>query len=548
MGTEKRGDIDGMIKEWNVKIDGRDMDEYEIIDAIMDSRGIVDTYRFMNPSEDDMVPFCEMHGLDEGCQMVLGAIERGDQFIVHWDVDQDGNSAGAIMTRYLLNYTDNVLTIINEGKIHGVEDFDLSLLDNNTVLIVVDSINNDPNVYKRILDTGAKLCVLDHHMIEQQLLDANLPFCLISSANNYPNPALCGAGVVFKFCQYIDSVTWNDYADEYWDLAAAGIIADMCDVSEASPENRYICHMGFTNQKNPAISKINGSFGFDAKAVSFGLAPLVNAACRTNENNKAKSLFLADDTKEVTSLIRDLKKCKVKQNDVVADQMGYLIEQGDSQLNNKCMYFFIREDLDADIAGLIGNKLLEKYQRPLFVLKQHDEQTFGGSMRAVGLQNFTQIVNDTGIGQCMGHELAAGAFIPIDRFDEFKHTIEDALRDVEFKQSIDVDIQLDAEQITDSLIRRIKDINKISGAGFPPITVMVCDVDDYEIGDMSKGKHLKITTPNVTFIKWNFNEWDDLWDLEDKQLCGVGQLDSGFFGRTYYRQLILSDFKFEDIW
>ena len=53
---------------------------------------------------------------------------------------------------------------------------------------------------------------------------------------------------------------------------------------------------------------------------------------------------------------------------------------------------------------------------------------------------------------------------------------------------------------------------------------------------------------NVTFIKWNFTEWDDLWDLEDKEFYGVGQLDSGFFGRTYYRQLILNDFKFEDIW
>ena len=537
-----------MIKEWNIKIDGRDMDEYEIIDAIMESRGIIDPEKFMHPTEDDMVPFDEMHGLEEGCQMVLDAIERGDKFIIHWDVDQDGNSAGAIMTRYLLNYTDNVSTVINEGKRHGVEDFELNLLDDATVLIVVDSINNDPNVYKRILDTGAKLCVLDHHIIEQQLLDANLPFCLISSANNYPNHALCGAGVVFKFCQYIDSVTWNDYADEYWDLAAAGIIADMCDVSEASPENRYICHMGFNNQKNLAISKINGSFGFDAKAVSFGLAPLVNAACRTNENNKAKSLFLSDDTKEVSALIRDLKKCREKQNDVVAEQMYDLIQQGDSQLDKKCMYFFVTNDLDADVSGLIGNKLLEKYQRPLFVLKQYDDNTFGGSMRAVGLENFAQIVNDTNIGQCMGHELAAGAFIPIDRFDEFRAAIEEALKNIEFKQSVDIDIQLDAEQITDNLIRLIKDINKISGAGFAPITVMIGDVDDYEIGDMSNGKHLKIMTPNVTFIKWNFSGWDDLWDLEDKQFCGVGQLDCGFFGRTYYRQLILNDFKFDDVW
>ena len=257
-------------------------------------------------------------------------------------------------------------------------------------------------------------------------------------------------------------------------------------------------------------------------------------------------LFLSDDDKEVNTLIKDLKKCKEKQNDIVMSQMDDLIAQGDAQLDQKCMYFFI--DAEESIAGLMGNKLLEKYQRPLFVLKKYDDNTYAGSMRAIGVDDFAKIVNDTGIGQCMGHELAAGAFIPIDKFDEFKDKIEDVLKDVEFKMSIDVDIQLDADQITDTLIRRIKEINKISGSGFPPINVMVGEVSDYVVGNMSQGKHLKITTPNVTFIKWNFNNWDDMWDLEDKEFYGVGQLDSGFFGRTYYKQVILSDYKFEDIW
>jgi single-stranded-DNA-specific exonuclease len=446
----------------------------------------------------------------------------------------------------LLNYTDKVTTTINSGKEHGVENFDLNLLDDNTTLVVVDSLNNNPRVYERIFNTGAKLIVCDHHLIEQELLDAKLPFCLISSANNYPNPALSGAGVTFKFCQYIDSMEWNEYADDLWDLATAGIIADMCDLSEQSPENRYICSMGFKNQKNLAISKINGTFGFDAKAVSFGLAPLVNAANRLNENNKAMRLFLSDDAKEVNALIKELKKCKEKQNDIAMSQMDDLIAQGDAQLNQKCMYFFI--DVEEGIAGLMGNKLLEKYQRPLFVLKKYDDKTYAGSMRAIGVDDFAKIVNDTGIGQCMGHELAAGAFIPIDKFDEFKDKIEDVLKDVEFKMSIDVDIQLDADQITDTLIKKIKEINKISGSGFAPINVMVGEVSDYQIGNMSQGKHLKIMTPNVTFIKWNFNDWDDMWDLEDKEFYGVGQLDSGFFGRTYYRQVILSDYKFEDVW
>ena len=534
-----------MKKEWNVKIDGRNMNQLEIVEAIMDSRDVYDVDCFLSPSEDAMVPFDSMHNLEEGCSIVLDTIERGGRFVVFFDVDTDGNTAGTIMTRYLKNFTTKVETYINEGKKHGAENFPIEMLDEYTTLIIVDSLNNDPEVYRRILDTGARLIVCDHHLIEQRLLDANLPFCLISSANNYPNPALSGAGVVFKFCQYIDSETWNDCADEFWDLAATGIIADMCNVSEQSPENRYICYKGFQNQKNLALSKINGSFGFDSKAVSFGIAPLVNAACRMNENEKAMKLFLSDDVKEVNALIRDLKKCKENQNEIVTEQMDELIKQGDTQLDQKCMYFFT--DTDSETAGLMGNKLLEKYQRPLFVLKTRGDN-YEGSMRAVGLDDFAQVVNDTGIGSCMGHELAAGAFIPIDKFEEFKNKIEDALKDIEFVQSYDVDIQLNADQITDSLITQIKEINKISGSGFPPITVMIGEVADYEVGNMSGGKHLKISTPNVTFIKWNFNGWDDMWELEDKEFYGVGQLDSGYFGRTYYRQLILNDFKFENVW
>lgn len=534
-----------MKKTWNIKIDGRNMTEAEIIDAILDSRGIGDYDRFLTPTEEDWIPFEKMNGLQEACDIIMQTIDNGGKFIVHFDVDVDGCSAGTIMTRYLYCYTTNLETYINDGKVHGVEDFDLDLLDNNTTLIVVDSLNNNPDVYRRILSTGAKLIVIDHHIIEQELLDANLDFCLVSSANNYPNPALSGAGVVFKLCKYIDEHEWNEYADEYWDLAATGIIADMCDVSLQSPENRYICFMGLNNLKNPALSKINSGFGFDAKAISFGTAPLVNAANRMNENNKAMRLFMSNDQKEVNALVKDLKSCKERQNELVAESMDSLIEQGEAQLGQKCMYFFI--DSDAEIAGLIGNKLLEKYKRPLFILRNTSRGVYAGSMRAVGIDDFAQIVNDTGIGSCMGHELAAGAIIPIDRFEEFKNIIEERLSNVQFVQHLDVDIQLSVEQITDDLIRRIKDINKISGGGFKPITVAINDVDDFEISNMSGGKHLKVVTPNVTFIKWNFSDWD-MFDDDVDIFSGVGQLDCGFFGRTYYRQLILDDFKIEQLW
>ena len=41
------------------------------------------------------------------------------------------------------------------------------------------------------------------------------------------------------------------------------------------------------------------------------------------------------------------------------------------------------------------------------------------------------------------------------------------------------------------------------------------------------------------YINENFNSD---WDQFDGPVSAIGTLDSGFFGRTYYRQLIMNDF------
>ena len=105
-----------MKTEWNIKIDGRGLTDVEIIEALMESRGIKDYEKFLTPTEDDIIPYDEMLGVEEGCDIVLNTIENGGKFIVHFDVDQDGISSGTIITRYLLNYTNNVSTTINNGK------------------------------------------------------------------------------------------------------------------------------------------------------------------------------------------------------------------------------------------------------------------------------------------------------------------------------------------------------------------------------------------------------------------------------------------------
>lgn len=527
-----------MQKIWNVKIDGRGMDQLEIIESLLESRGVEDFYEFLNPSSDELIPFEKLKNIDKAADIILDTIDNNGTFLVYYDTDCDGISAGTVMTRYLRNYTDKVKTYINERKQHGIENFDYGNLVEVDTVIIVDSINEEPQLYSDLINQGVQVVVVDHHLIPEKLAKSNVDICLVSSANDYPNPALSGSATTWKLCSYIDYLTLNDYAESLVDLACTGLIADMCSVGLDSPENRHICYLGFNNQTNLAIKKINGSYEFNSQAVSFGIAPLINAANRVNDNQTAVDLFLSDDTKEVSRLIKALKADKELQNDEVQEKMPELLRQGEEQIDNKCMYFFV--ETDASVGGLIGNKLLEIYKRPLFVLTGKENGEYCGSMRCIGLENFAKMVNDTNIGRCLGHESAAGAFIPIDKFEEFKATIENILKDVEFKQEVDVDLRLDIEQINEYLIRQLKKLNMISGGNFAPITVMVDGIKDFSVGYMSDGKHLKFETPGLTLIKWNCGEVD----IEDSMiLSAIGQLDVNWFGRKMTQQMIMNDFK-----
>ena len=527
-----------MEKILTAKIDGRNMEnDSEIIEAILDSRGIEDITSFLKPEIEDMIPFDKLKGLNEAYRIIDDAVTMGERFLVLADVDADGCCSNAIITRYLRKCGAEVECVINDGKKHGAEDFNLSLLDDVDVMIIVDSLNNDPSVYERIINTGTKLIVFDHHLPEQRLFDANLDFVLVSSANDYPNEHLSGAGVCMKYVLYADEMNLTDYSNDLWVYAAIGLIADMSSMAE--PENRYIAYRGLAQFRNPMVQKMVGNYTFDSQSVSFSIGPLVNAAMRMHENEKAMNVFLAEDEYEIDELVKDLKNCREEQNKVVADLLDGLLEQGEAQLDRKCMFFMLDNYTDAEITGLIGNKLLAMYQRPLFILKRRDEQ-YAGSMRSMGTDNFLEIANSTGLCLCQGHPNAAGAFIDVDNFEQFQEVIENKLKDIEFSVNIEADIELAPLQINESLIKQLNAINRISGTGFAPIKVLV-RANDYDVTTFSTKKHLKIVDESgLLIVKWNCLDYQTM--KNDKELVAVGTLSSPRYGKVQYLQLTIDDY------
>ena len=66
------------------------------------------------------------------------------------------------------------------------------------------------------------------------------------------------------------------------------------------------------------------------------------------------------------------------------------------------------------LTGLIANKLTSEYKRPVLVLKAKDDETYGGSGRNYdkgNVENLSDLLNDTGLIECAGHNSAFGTII-----------------------------------------------------------------------------------------------------------------------------------------
>lgn len=513
------------------------MYEQEIYDRILEQRGIEDVEHFLNPTEDDLLPLDSLKDIDKAYKTLDYHVANGSKIGCLFDTDTDGITSGTIMTRYLLNLVPHIDTFIDSGKMHGLIGQDLKRFMCLDLLIIVDSLDKDISQYKDLKDNNIDVIVLDHHTV-----DENIPYrdyvTLVTSNVNYENPQLSGAGVVWKFCKYLDEQYLTDYADELVDLAACGIVADMMDMTVM--ENRYIVSQGLKQIYNPAIKKIVGSFDFNSTGISFSIAPLINASNRMDCNESAVNAFLAEDNKEVLKYVKELKKCKEDQNAEVDRLMPQVLEQCEDQKENKLIYVVI--DTPYGISGLLGNKLLEKYQRPILVLKDCDKE-FSGSMRAVGMDDFMKICNESGLAEANGHELASGITIKKENFDEFLLYISNYLKDMELHDGItEVDVEISTSDITRTLVDKIKEIDKVSGEGFKPCRFLVNDISDFEVGNMSGGKHLVLKVGEILqYIKWNFTGSFETYEdasLMDEEIGAVVSLDSGFFGRKFVLKAI----------
>ena len=482
-------------------------DSLSAVDQVLINRGIKfeDITRFKYPSADELLDPSLFTNINDGAKMLISHIGQNDKIFIQIDADCDGYTSAAILINYLNCLfphfvQTNITYRVHDGKQHGLL---IDTIPNDVKLVIApDASSSDFEEHKQLAERGIDVLVLDHHEAEKFSEYA----CVINNQLcDYPTKTLSGAGVVYKFCCYIDSLIGTDYANDYVDLATVGIIADVMDLKDL--EIREIILRGMKEFKNPLLKTMveKDKFHFEGQALSpfnigWYIAPFLNAISRSGTLQEKQVVFesmiefLAYQTvpstkrgcagqveTRIEQAIRTCTNVKNRQTRAKENAMDAVLQtiKDENLLENKILA--IRLDpkyaTDKNLTGLIANGLLDTYNRPILILNQVIEEEDGeekvywrGSGRGydkANLGSLRDLLETSGLVEyAQGHASAFGVSIPADNYDALVEYVNEAYKDFDCAPIYNVDLIWDGnEALSAQAFAELADEAQIWGRG-----------------------------------------------------------------------------------
>ena len=530
---------------------------------LLHARGIADMESYITPTKEYLQDPKALKNIAAGAALYLRVVTNGGRVLIVVDSDNDGYTSAAIIYQYTKRVNPNIEPDfwLHEGKQHGLEDHINKLMETNAtydLIILPDSSSNDIKYHDMLEDIHIPCLVLDHHLTDVKLSD-NAIVINNQLSPLYHNKELTGAGVVYQFCRYIDSLYSRNWADDYLDLAAWGIIGDMGSMLEM--ENRYIVYEGLKNVKNDFFKcllnkqaySITGKQGVTwdeiiAKtnpiSVAFYIVPLTNALIRVGTMEEKERMFMAfcdgsqmvpcnkrgaKGTMERVDIesARECTNARTKQNSTkekVVDKLEAKIFKYDL-LENKVLFIRLDDDdiFPAELNGLIAMQLSARYKKPTIVARLNKEGYIRGSARGLNqseLTDFKSFLLSTGFFEyAQGHANAFGVSIPNGNLAKFHEVANEALKDIDFGENVyDVNFhrEADAADLTE-LVLDIAKANGIWGQSNPEPLIYISGLEVEPNGFRLMGSNadtVKIEYNGIPFLK--FKAKDFITELKEQ--------------------------------
>ncbi len=514
---------------------------------------------FLNPTRKDFYDPFLLPDMEIAVDRIIKAVNNKEKIMIYGDYDADGITSVSVLKKYLnqigLETGEYIPNRLNEG--YGLNKEAILKIYNMgyKLMVTVDCGISGLEEIEYANTLGIETIITDHHEPAEQLPNAIAVIDAKRKDNIYPFNQLAGVGVVFKLIQAISiklNLDEKEYL-KYLDLVCIGTISDIVPLVD---ENRVIAKLGLKlieQTKNIGLRTLLNIANFkkiDSNAISFGVAPRINACGRMGAQEEALKLFLTEDKQEALKIAKNLVKFNQERQNTEKQIFEDVIQEieKNNDKEKKCIVL-AKENWHHGIIGIVSSKVTEMYYKPsiLICLEGDMGKGSGRSVPGFDLYNALSKCNNY-IEKFGGHSMAIGISIKKENFEKLKAEIEKCAEESNISDImpiINIDKRINLKDISIEEAKSLELLEPFGEANKMPI-FLIQNLKIDSIRALSDGKHLKLTLKQDNYIidtiGFNMGELSKQYLLGDK-VDVVGTIEINTFGNKENIQMNLKDIR-----
>ncbi len=513
--------------------------------------------KFLNPTRKDFYDPFLMPDMKEAVDRIIKAIKEKDKIIIYGDYDVDGITSITVLKSFLEERGINVDYYIpnrleegyglNKDAVKNISDRKYNLM------ITVDCGISCKEEIEYASELGIETIVTDHHEPGEEIPKAIAVVDAKRKDNKYPFRELAGVGVVFKLIQALGTKMGLEEKEylKFLDIVCVGTISDIVPLVD---ENRVIAKLGLKlveqtrNLGLKSILKASGYKKIDSSAISFGVAPRINACGRMGHAEKALELFLSKNISEINNLTIQLNDYNSTRQQIEKGIFKDAVEQIEEKklMNNKTLVI-AGEGWHHGVIGIVSSKITEMYFKPSILLCCEGDIAKGSGRSIPGFDLYNALQNcQKEIEKFGGHSMAVGITLKKDNINKFCEDFEKIAQKEHIEEILPViliDAKIELSEVNKNMVESLKQLEPFGEANKTPIFLFK-NLRVNSIRTLSEGKHLKISLKSnntiVDAIGFNMGYLADEYVIGDK-IDLVGALEINSFNGMDSLQINIKD-------
>ena len=499
----------------------RAVPEHPLLAQVLFNRGLqtpAEVRAFLAGSDAVVNNPYRLAGMTIAVQRLVRAIRHRETICVYGDFDVDGVTSTVLLVTALQAAGGHVGPYIPDRVDEGY-GLNMNAIDRIAtqarLLVTVDCGIRSLTEVAHANALGLEVIVTDHHTVGPELPPA---LAVINPRRaDCPSRAtqLAGVGVAYRLAQAVLRAVANDEDSRLTlegaqvveasllDLVALGTVAD---VMPLLGENRGLVRQGLAlinREPRVGVEALMLHAGLtkgavDATAISFRLAPRLNAAGRLHHARLAYDLLRATDATRAYTLAGELEELNTRRRTLTEAAQADAEEQLAETLATDPPILMARSPhFEHGIVGLVAGKLAERFYRPAVVMRQEGMET-RGSARSIPEFDISQALDAVSglLVRHGGHQLAAGFTVRTADLDEFCQALQTVAagqlpdrHNLQPKLPIDATVQL--AELNRSLAQQFARLEP-TGAGNPSPLLLVRACRAHDLRAVGEGRHLKL--------------------------------------------------------